>query len=154
MPPIEQLPYIDDLSTIVDRDVGDVWPVVIDTVERGFSGAAAARYSRLVGCEDTEASGPRPLAVGSAIPAFRVVSLVPQSELVLRGRHHFSSYALILRVQPDRAGATCLSAETRAAFPGVAGRAYRLLVIGTGGHVIAVQRLLSNVKRRSERRTA
>jgi hypothetical protein len=41
-------------------------------------------------------------------------------------------------------------AETRAAFPGLQGRAYRALVIGTRGHVLAVRRLLRAVKARAE----
>ena len=36
-------------------------------------------------------------------------------------------------------------------FPGPHGRAYRLLVLGSRAHVLAVRRLLARVKRRAER---
>ena len=62
-----------------------------------------------------------------------------------------STYALIFRVEPASSGQTRLHAQTRAAFPGVHGTVYRLLVIGTRGHVVAVRRMLASVRRRSER---
>jgi hypothetical protein len=71
--------------------------------------------------------------------------------LVMEGRHRFSSYALIFRLEQVSAGRSRLRAESRAALPGLAGGVYRLLVIGTGGHVVVVRRLLSVIKRRSER---
>jgi hypothetical protein len=111
-----------------------------------------ARFARIVGCADSEATGERPLAEGSTMPGFRVVSAVPGSGLVLEGRHHFSSYALSFRLEPVCLGRSRLRAESRAAFPGLAGGVYRLLVIGTGGHVVAVRRSLSVVKRLSETR--
>jgi hypothetical protein len=46
-----------------------------------------------------------------------------------------------------------LSAETRAEFPGRSGSAYRALVIGTRGHVLAVNSILRAVRRRAEERT-
>jgi hypothetical protein len=57
---------------------------------------------------------------------------------------------LTFRLEPLDAHRSRLRAESRAAFPGVAGSVYRLLVVGSGGHVIGVRRLLSAVKRRSE----
>ncbi|MGW1169599.1 hypothetical protein [Streptomyces sp. NPDC002550] len=38
-----------------------------------------------------------------------------------------------------------MSAETRAVFPGPAGRLYRLLVIGTGAHAAVMRRMLRAV---------
>jgi hypothetical protein len=148
----EELPYVDEHSALIAAGVEDVWAALIDMLERAFSRAGAASYARLVGCEQRTASGPRPLAEGSTVPGFRVTAAVPGSELALAGRHRFSSYALIFRLEHIGPGRSRLSAETRARFPGVAGRAYRLLVIGSGGHALAVRRLLSPVKRSSERR--
>ena len=146
---ISQLPYVDEHATVIAAAVDDVWPVLIETLDRSFSRAGMASYTRTVGCADCTASGPRPLAEGSTIPGFRVVTAVPGSVLALEGRHRFSSYALIFRLEQVSAGRSRLRAETRAAFPGLAGGVYRLLVIGTGGHVVAVRRLLSVIKRRS-----
>ncbi len=144
-----QLPLVDEHATVIAADVGDVWTVLLDTLGRDFSRFGMARYARIVGCADCAASGPRPLAAGSTVPGFRVAAAVPRSELVLEGRHRFAVYALIFRLEQISPGRARLRAETRAAFPGLAGGAYRLLVIGTRGHVLAVRRLLSAVKRRS-----
>ncbi len=43
-----------------------------------------------------------------------------------------------------------LRAETRAAFPGLSGRAYEALMIGTRAHVLAAHRLLSAVRAGSQ----
>jgi hypothetical protein len=145
-----QLPYVDEHATEIRASVDDVWSALIETLDRAFSRPGAGGYARTVGCAESTASGPRPLAIGSTIPGFRVADAVPGSELVLIGRHRFSAYALIFRLEQVSSRQSRLCAETRAAFPGVAGGLYRILVIGTGGHGVAVRRLLSAVKRRAE----
>ncbi len=151
--PIDQLPRLDEHLTTIAAGVDDVWTALLETLDHTFSRRAAAGYARAVGCADASASGPRPLAEGSTVPGFRVAAAVAGSELVLEGRHRFSSYALIFRLEPIGADRSRLRAESRAAFPGPAGRMYRLLVVGTGGHVLAVRRLLSAVERRATTRT-
>ncbi|MFD5117059.1 hypothetical protein ACFWNG_32885 [Streptomyces sp. NPDC058391] len=143
------LPYIDEHATVIAAGADDVWRGLGDTLDRSFSRPGMALYARLVGSVDRTASGPRPLAEGSTFPGFRVTAAVPGRELVLEGRHHFSSYALIFRLEHIGPGQSRLCAESRAAFPGVAGRCYRALVIGTGGHVVGMRRLLSAIRRRS-----
>jgi hypothetical protein len=149
---IADLPRVDEHATTVAAGVDDVWRSLTETLDRALSRAGAATYARAVGCADCTASGPRPLAAGSTMPGFRVVRAVPGSELALAGRHRFSSYTLIFRLERVGSDRSHLRAETRAAFPGLAGGLYRLLVIGSGGHVVAVRRLLSAVQRRSEPR--
>jgi hypothetical protein len=147
---ITRLPYIDDHAVEIGLAADDTWPFLVDAIERSFSHRAANLYARALRCDDTEATGPRPFAPGSTVPGFHVQSVEPRSTLVLAGHHRFSDYALSFRLErlgPYRAR---LRAETRADFPGTAGRLYRLLVIGTGGHVVAVRRLLSGVRRRAE----
>ena len=146
------LPYIDEHTIDLAVDAADVWPELLEGIERSFAHRAAEVYARMIRCDDCVASGPRPFAVGSTVPGFRVTALTHRSELVLEGHHRFASYALIFHIEPVRPGQARLHAETRAAFPGGAGRAYRLLVIGTGGHVVAVRRLLSGITRRAEAR--
>lgn len=146
------LPHVDEHSTDIAAGVNDVWPVLAETVDRALTRAGAACYARAIGCADRDASGPRPLGEGSTLPGFHVVSAVPGSVLVLQGRHRFSTYALTFRLDDVSPGRSRLHAETRAAFPGLAGRAYRLLVISTRGHVVLVRRLLARVRDRSEKR--
>jgi len=147
---IPSLPYRDEHTTVVAAGADDVWRSLGVTLDRSFSRPGANRYARLVGCADRTASGPRPLAEGSTLPGFRVAAAVPGRELVLGGRHRFSSYALIFRLEPAGPGRSRLTAETRATFPGPAGGLYRLLVLGTGGHAVGVRRLLAAVRRRAE----
>jgi hypothetical protein len=96
---ITQLPYVDEHTTDIAADVEDVWPSLTETLDRDFGRAWAATYARLVGCADRASSGPRPLVEGSTIPGFHVVAVVPGQEIVLEGRHHFSSYALTFRLE-------------------------------------------------------
>ncbi|GGO63430.1 hypothetical protein [Nonomuraea cavernae] len=142
-------PHLDEHAIFITADRDDVWRAMLETVERIFSRPHAAGYARLVRCADRAASGPRPLAVGSAVPGFLVTAADPGIALVLEGRHRFSSYALIFRMEPAGTGRTRLRAETRAVFPGVAGGAYRLLLFGTGGHVAGVRSLLRAIAARS-----
>ena len=144
------LPFVDEHEATVAAEPDRVWQALLTTLEQAFSRPAAAAYARLVGCRPASASGPRPLAPGSTLPGFRVVRAVPGSELVLEGRHRFSTYAMVVRLEPDGAGATHLRAETDATFPSVAGGAYRALVIGSRGHVLGMRRLLAAVRRRAE----
>lgn len=144
------LPHVDEHRTAVAAGADDVWRALLDAMDRLASGAVARGYARVVGCADTAPAGPRPLAEGSAIPGFHVTRAVPGSALVLEGRHRFSTYALIFQLEPLDDHRTLLRAETRATFPGIAGRAY-LLVLRTGAHVLAVRRLLAGIRRRAER---
>lgn len=148
---IAALPRIDEHATPVAAGAGDVWQALGETLEQSFGRPRSARYARLVGVADRTASGPRPLATGSAFPGFRVADAVPGRELVLVGRHHFSTYALVFRLDGIEGGRTRLRAETRARFPGPFGGLYRLLVISSGAHALLTGRLLAAVRRRAER---
>ncbi|MFE6285438.1 hypothetical protein [Streptomyces sp. NPDC057877] len=145
---VEALPYVDEHTTLVAADADTVWRALSEALDASFAGG---RYARLVGCADRTASGPRPLAEGSTIPGFRVVTAERGRELALVGRHRFSLYALVLRLDGAGPAHTLLRAETRAAFPGTGGRLYRRLVIGTGGHAFGMRRLLAGVRERAQR---
>jgi hypothetical protein len=150
----EALPWVDEHAIELDGRPAVVWPALLRTVEKMTSGGAAPRYARLVGSADTESGGPRPLEVGSTVPGFHVAELIPERLLSLRGSHHFSDYELVFRLEPLGGVRTRLVAETRADFPGVRGRAYRALVIGTRMHVLVVRRVLRGVAHRVERARA
>ena len=147
----DRLPYVDENSIAIDAGPEATWEALLRVVERSFAAGSASRVARILGCSDAGAGGPRPLAAGSTIPGFHVDLADPGDELALAGSHRFSDYALIFRL--DRLGGerTTLRAETRAVFPGLRGRAYRALVIGTRGHVLVTRRLLGAVRRRAER---
>ncbi|MET9379780.1 hypothetical protein ABZY09_01515 [Streptomyces sp. NPDC002928] len=146
---IDGLPYLDEHATVVAAEPGAVWCALGESLDGAFAGRGAVGYARLVGCADRTAAGPRPVTAGSVYPGFRVVSAEPGRELVLVGRHRFSTYALVFRLEAAGPGRTRLRAESRASFPGPLGGLYRWLVIGTGGHVVGMRRPLSAVRRRS-----
>jgi hypothetical protein len=146
------LPRIDEHSSLVEAGPDATWEALLRVAEGSFGSAATGRISRLLGCADTEASGPRPLADGATLPGFHVEVAQRPRELALVGSHRFSNYALIFRLDQQANGVTKLRAETRAEFPGLKGSIYRTLVIRTRGHVLVTRRLLGAVKRRAERR--
>jgi hypothetical protein len=145
------LPRVDEHAIVVGAAAPVLWDAMLQVLERSSSRPRATAVARALGCRDTAASGPRPLAAGSAFPGFHVAAADAPRELQLAGSHRFSRYALIFRLGELGSGQVQLCAETRAEFPGPHGAVYRALVIGTGGHVLAVRRLLAAVKRRAER---
>jgi hypothetical protein len=146
----DSLPYVDEHSVEVAAPTGPTWDALLVVAERSFASGGVSRFARLLGCEDVAASGPRPLAAGSTVPGFHVAVADPGRELALAGRHRFSGYALVFRVE-EGAGRSRLRAETRAEFPGIKGAVYRTLVIGTRIHVLVTRRINNAAKARAER---
>lgn len=134
---IVALPYVDEHACEVAVGAGETWKALLAVVERSFASARVARVARLLGCEDES--------------GFHVARSEPPHELALAGGHRFSRYALTFRVDALAADRSRLRAETRAEFPGPKGAAYRALVIGSRGHVLATRHLLGAVRRRAER---
>ncbi|WP_328745572.1 hypothetical protein OHT57_09160 [Streptomyces sp. NBC_00285] len=147
---IAALPLVDEHTTDVAAEAVAVWRALGETLDRSFGHPRSGRYATLVGVADRTASGPRPLAEGSVLPGFRVARATPGRELVLVGRHHFSTYALVFRLDGTGGGRVRLQAETRARFPGPLGALYRLLVISSGAHALLTGRLLAAIGRRAE----
>jgi hypothetical protein len=147
----ERLPHVDEHSLVVEAGSEATWEALLRAAEGFVSARGAPRFARIVGCADTEASGPRPLREGSAFPGFHVATATAPAELALAGCHRFSDYALIFRLDELDGERTRVRAETRAEFPGLKGAVYRGLVIGTRMHVLATRRVLASVKRRAER---
>ncbi|MFJ8536730.1 hypothetical protein [Streptomyces sp. NPDC093591] len=135
---IHDLPFVDAHTSIVAAPPDAVWRAIADTVDHHFANRPAAVAARLLGCADR-----------SPTPGFPVVTAEPGNELALAGSHRFSTYALVFRLEEATKGHTRVRAETRATFPGPAGRLYRLLVIGTRGHELAVRRMLTTVRKRA-----
>ncbi|HEX3759823.1 MAG TPA: hypothetical protein VHW23_14010 [Kofleriaceae bacterium] len=137
----ESLPYIDEHSLPIAAPVDAIWAALL-RVLRGMAGSTA--LARILGCDPARSSGAFAGRPGDAVPGFRVVAAEPGRRLALRGRHRFADYALTFVVDGDG-----LRAQTHAAFPGVRGRLYRALVIGSGAHRIVTRHLLRQVARRA-----
>jgi hypothetical protein len=148
--PLEELPPIDEHGTLVLAPVEKTWQALLPVVRGSFNGSATERVARALGCHPDHASGDIGDR-GSTVPGFCVVRVIEPAVLALQGEHRFSRYGLIFRLEPTKDERTLLRAETRAEFPGLKGKAYRTLVIGTRGHVVVVNRILRATRRRAER---
>lgn len=148
--PIESLPRIDEHSIEIAASQEEVWEGLLEAVPQLVAGRGSSRIAAALGCLHTERSGELG-RIGSTVPGFVVSRSIPPAVLALLGQHRFARYALIFRLVGQPSGLTRLAAETRATFPGVAGRAYRTLVIGTRGHVLATNHILRSVRKRAER---
>jgi hypothetical protein len=147
---MKELPFIDEHALVVEAPPGMTWQALIEVLTRASArDRVSGPFARVLGVADPRAEGSLEER-GSTLIGFRVTRSEQPRELVLEGRHRFSRYALIFRIDDMSQGRSRLRAETRAAFPGLSGRAYRALVIGSGAHVAAVRRMLAAAKRRSE----
>lgn len=127
-----ELPYVDEhaIRIAASRDV--VWAALQRHVATSLLKAEGTALVRLLGTE------PR--------AGFAVSDSVPEKSLSLSGRHRFARYTLAFELADAQNGATQLRAQTYAAFPGIHGRVYRALVIGTRAHVVATRRILRSVR--------
>ena len=148
--PLDDLSPIDEHRLTVAASPEVVWDATVESVGASFSAPWPRRLARLLGTDPALASGWKRPAVGSTIPGFRIVAAHRPDLLVISGRHRFARYGIVFRIEPSAEGARC-RAESRANFPGLAGRLYRLGVVGSGGHAVVVRRMLLGIKRAAER---
>ena len=149
MPPLQDLPHVDEHVVHVAAPPDAAWAAVLAVLRGAFGRPAARRIAAALGCDPQETTGWVRPEVGSTVPGFRVVAAEPPRLLVVAGRHRFSRYGIVWRIEPAGA-ASRVRAETRAAFPGPHGALYRAAVIGTRAHVVVTRRLLDQVARRAE----
>jgi hypothetical protein len=145
--PIESLPFVDEHSIVIAASADEVWEALVAAAGVRRLGAPVARA---LGCEQTERTG-TPGSIGSTVPGFVITRAVRPAVLALMGAHRFSRYALVFQISETPLEPVVLTAVTRAEFPGRKGSVYRLAVIGTRGHVLAVEAILRTVRRRAER---
>ncbi|MGY1743094.1 MULTISPECIES: hypothetical protein [unclassified Blastococcus] len=144
-PTTAALPLLDEHATTVAAPPAAAWRAVLSTLHDTFAAPAARAAARALGCDPATAEGWGRPGPGSTLPGFRVVTADEPRLLEIAGRHRFSRYAIVVRLELT-AGGTRVRLESRAAFPGPHGRLYRLAVVGSGGHVVAVRRLLAGVR--------
>jgi hypothetical protein len=128
------LPFIDEdtITIAAPRDV--VWSALERQVATSVQFPERSPFARILGTDP---------------PAgFEIEDSSPLERLALAGRHRFSRYRLVFELT-DGGGASLLHAKSYAEFPGLHGRTYRALVIGTRLHVVATNRILRSVQRRS-----
>jgi hypothetical protein len=147
-----RLPYVDEHSRDIDAPADRVWAALLRTLGHSFR-RLPDRVAAAWGLEPRQRTGrwPDVVQTGDTLPGFEVAEVAAPRLLVLRGGHRFAEYELRFELERPAASHTRLRARTYAAFPGVSGTGYRALVIGTGGHRIAVRRILNHVAERAER---
>lgn len=139
-----QLPHIDTHAQHVAATPREVWAALLRKGQRVADQRTARLPARILATEPRARHGewrtrdPQP---GDAIPGFVVRESVPRQRLVLDGRHRFSTYTLTFTLEPS-GGGTTVTADTHAAFPGVAGQLYKTMVIRSHAHSVLVRRLL------------
>ena len=143
------LPLIDVRSVAVGASSVRCWRAVIDVTSRSADGPGARVFAAGMSCADRGSSG-KPDEVGAAFPGFHVVRSEPPFLWGLEGSHRFSTYFLEFRVDSIGPARCAVHAESRARFHGLPGTLYRTAVIGTGGHALAVGRLLARIKAAAE----
>ncbi|GAB7143840.1 hypothetical protein [Mycobacterium riyadhense] len=117
---MERLPYIDEHAIWLRTSTEEAWSALLSKM-----------------CRDP--NDPTTVPLG-----FRLEEADAPRRLALNGRHLFAVYRLVFELDPDGPGVR-LRALTWAAFPGLHGRLYRALVIGSGGHRIVVRRMLKRI---------
>ena len=130
----QELPFVDEHVRVVRAGQDRTWTALQEYVD-GLTTASHGVLSRILG------TVPR--------SGFEVVEIDPPREIVLGGRHRFSTYHLVFRVDPDD-DRSRLSARTYAAFPGLHGLAYRTGLMLTTGHRRATQHMLRAIARTAE----
>ena len=143
------LPFVDRPSTPVAAPPEAAWEALAAHMGRTSELPGVGTFARLVALREPRASGAFP-AAGSTIRGFRVAVSDPPRRLLLEGRHRFSDYELEWRIEPAPGDGCELSAETRAAFPGIAGTLYRAGVIGSRAHAVLMRRMLAQIARAAE----
>jgi hypothetical protein len=136
----EELSFVDEHRQPTDAPAALVWAALLRVVGRTSRGGAL--FARLLGCEPARGTPAFEGRVGDAVTGFRVAAVEPGRRLELRGRHRFARYALTFLLDDG-----ALRAVTHADFPGLRGRIYRALVLGSGGHRAITRAILRRIAR-------
>ncbi len=118
---MEQLSYIDQHAISVGAGRGDTWAALLRVM-----------------CRDP--LDPTTVPIGFVLDEAR-----PPARLALKGRHPFAVYLWVFDLDAESPRRTRVRASTWADFPGLHGTLYRALVIGTGGHRMAVRWTLRRI---------
>lgn len=118
---MERLPYIDEHAIAIDATAAETWSALLKVM-----------------CSDPNDPSTAPLG-------FALDEATPPLRFVLKGRHPFAVYRWVFELDDKGPQQTLVRSQTWAAFPGLHGKVYRALVIGTGAHRVVVRRVLKRI---------
>lgn len=129
------LPYVDEHAIRIAAPREEVWAALQRYVAGGLGISEGNPLAKVLGAEPQS--------------GFEISESEAPERLTLTGRHRFSRYLLRFELTPASDGTTHVRAQTYAAFPGIHGRVYRALVIDSRAHVVATNRILRSLRRRT-----
>lgn len=144
------MPYLDTHEVAAFASPEEVWAALPGALQDAFDRSRARHLAGILGCYDRGGHAGFGAARDETLAGFRVARADPPRELALEGRHRYSRYRLAFEIESGGTG-TRIRAVTHAEFPGLHGRLYRALVVGSGGHRIMTRRVLKSIARRAER---
>lgn len=118
---MERLPYIDEHAITIAASPEATWDAVLAVL-----------------C--TDAADPSTVPLG-----FALEEATPLRRFSLKGRHPFAVYRWVFELDDLGAQRTRVRSQTWAAFPGLRGKVYRALVIGTRAHRVVVRLTLRRI---------
>ena len=118
---MERLPYIDEHAITVAASRDRTWPAV-----------------RRIICRDPH--DPMSVPIGFVLDEAR-----PPERFALKGQHLFATYKWVFELDAEGPERTRVRSATWAHFPGLRGKMYRALVIGSGGHRVVVRWTLKRI---------
>ncbi|MGA8544080.1 MAG: hypothetical protein WB785_02325 [Mycobacterium sp.] len=118
---MERLSYIDEHAITIEANRAETWAALLRVI-----------------CRDPH--DPSTVPTGFVLDEAR-----PPARFALKGRHPFAIYRWVFELDAQAPQRTRVRAATWAAFPGLHGRLYRALVIGTGGHRVVVRATLKRI---------
>lgn len=118
---MERLPYIDEHAITLDAAPADTWSALLAVL-----------------CRSPDDPATVPLG-------FSLAEATPPQRFALKGRHLFAVYRWVFELDDLGPRRTQVRSQTWAAFPGLHGKVYRALVIGTGAHRVVVRAMLRRI---------
>jgi hypothetical protein len=143
------LPCIDEHEISLNVAAPVAWTAVVAVFGRLATRPAWRMFARAIRCKPDHAVGTA-VTAGDSLPGFLVARCTAPTEWALEGEHLFSRYALTFRIAPVDSEHCRVGAHSTADFPGLHGKVYRAMVIGSGGHAIGVRSILRSIKTEAE----
>lgn len=127
-----------------------MWEALLAACPGRRSSVLLRLWALVWGADPADSNGVGCHVIGAERPGLVVREVVPPATFAAAGRHRFATYQVVFRIAAFGDGGSRLTAETYAAFPGLAGRIYQVLVIALGFHALVMRLILWHLRRQAE----